>query len=161
MMRYLSARLAQQVCMNRLCLQHLAELPFRQIDEELMSTAGAFSIDQVTNSNLVVVVLPNNVIIIAYGIGWPRMCSSTCHSLPQGFVSSSSRLLWARKSRFVRILCLKSRELIFSPRRRWACCRSPSWYAKDQTIARVLVCDKALGMFGYRPTVYMPKVCLT
>src|SRR6266702_1812888 len=98
--------------MNRLFLQHLVELPFRQIDEELMSTAGAFSIDQVTNSNLVVImVIPNTVVIVAYGVGWPRMCSSTCHSLPQRFVSSSSCLLWARKSRFVQILCLKSPEL--------------------------------------------------
>lgn len=51
MMRYLSARLAQQVCLYEpfvpVTFGWTDYLPFWQIDEELMSTAGAFSIDQV------------------------------------------------------------------------------------------------------------------
>ena len=50
-MRYLTARLAQQV--SKCDISSLHGLSIEQIDEELMNSAGAFSLDQV-NSDLAI-----------------------------------------------------------------------------------------------------------
>lgn len=51
--RYLTAKVAQEVSgtghiVGMSCAQHLPNVPWIQIDEELMSLAGAFSLDQVS-----------------------------------------------------------------------------------------------------------------
>lgn len=78
--RYLTARLAQQVGYNT--MSNVSMLIFRtwKIDEELMSTTGAFSLDQVGLDYKAIYrsKFMLNRIYLAYGTRWTGMRANTC-----------------------------------------------------------------------------------
>jgi len=120
-----------------------------------MSASGAFSIDQVilTETSTARTQLRSRSAVD--GIGWASVRTGACYSLSQGSVSTSSRLLWTRESRFE--LLNLGRQLIISVE------GGDGLVAARHLGASYLEYCEAIsqylsGMFGYRPTVYMPKV---
>ena len=114
---------------------------FIQIDEELMSATGAFSLDQVSFEIMSTSNMPT--FIRAHGTRRSCLCSNCRRRLLEEGLSSCASVLWSRKSG-----------------RRWiGCCKAPRYFFNTQGYTPQSHFRLALtGMFGYAPVVWYPKV---